>query len=218
MQAQDALNLGEVLHGSRIYESPYTFQMGKQEVCKILCRAVYDKEEIQAFTLMVEEDYKVNMLLDHLPVAQPMYEESGAKTYATGYPVGFASVLKGRPGAVLLNNHIHFTVLYNDFHGPDKQRVVGFEVKPMSVLHSYDNKVDWDQCINTQSGGKCKLNTCDSKHAVDPAAVPPLALDAEARSQEVIWTYDVDFIKSQIRWSTRWDTYLHADGDADVHW
>ena len=44
---QDALNLGEVLRGTRIYETPYKFKMGEESSCRILCRAVYDTAELQ---------------------------------------------------------------------------------------------------------------------------------------------------------------------------
>ena len=123
-----------------------------------------DKEELQAFALMTEEEYRVNLLLDNLPIAMPVYLEETAddgattgktqKLYQTGYPIGHApgqdeQVLQKtlqRPSDknLYLFNHLKFTVLYNDFHGPQKRRVVGFEVEPMSVKHTYDNQVDWD--------------------------------------------------------------------------
>lgn len=239
MRAQDALNLGEVLRGTRIYETPYKFNMGVDQTCKVLCRSVYDKEELQAFALMTEEEYRVNLLLDNLPIAMPVYLEETAddgattgktqKLYQTGYPIGHApgqdeQVLQKalqRPSDknLYLFNHLKFTVLYNDFHGPQKRRVVGFEVEPMSVKHTYDNQVDWDECVNEVSGlsGKCKLNTCDAKHPVSAQSIP-LVLKPDAKTQEVIWTYDVSFKASPVRWSTRWDTYLQASGEADVHW
>lgn len=71
LKATDALNLGEVLRGARIYETPYDFKMQKNQQCKILCRSQYDKEEIEAFSLMTEEEYRVNLLLDNLPGTQP---------------------------------------------------------------------------------------------------------------------------------------------------
>jgi hypothetical protein len=67
LKATDALNLGEVLRGARIYETPYDFKMQNNQQCKILCRSQYDKEEIEAFSLMTEEEYRVNLLLDNLP-------------------------------------------------------------------------------------------------------------------------------------------------------
>ena len=33
---------------------------------------------------------------------------------------------------------------------------------------------------------------------------------------QVIWTYDVAFKASTIKWSTRWDTYLQSADDAEV--
>merc|ERR1712216_1034343 len=239
MRAQDALNLGEVLRGTRIYETPYKFNMGVDQTCKVLCRSVYDKEELQAFALMTEEEYRVNLLLDNLPIAMPVYLEETAddgattgktqKLYQTGYPIGHApgqdeqvlqkALQRTSDKNLYLFNHLKFTVLYNDFHGPQKRRVVGFEVEPMSVKHTYDNQVDWDECVNEVSGlsGKCKLNTCDAKHPVSAQSIP-LVLKPDAKTQEVIWTYDVSFKASPVRWSTRWDTYLQASGEADVHW
>ena len=41
MSHQEALNLGEVLRGSRIYNTPYTFTMGVNQNCKILCHKEY---------------------------------------------------------------------------------------------------------------------------------------------------------------------------------
>ncbi len=54
LKAQDALNLGEVLRGTRIYETPYKFAMDRDATCTVLCRAVYDTQELQAFALMIE--------------------------------------------------------------------------------------------------------------------------------------------------------------------
>ena len=73
LKATDALNLGEVLRGARIYETPYDFKTQSNQQCKILCRSQYDKEEIEAFSLMTEEEYRVNLLLDNLP---GMYADS----------------------------------------------------------------------------------------------------------------------------------------------
>lgn len=41
MSNQEALNLGEVLRGSRIYNTPYTMTMGMNQNCKILCHKEY---------------------------------------------------------------------------------------------------------------------------------------------------------------------------------
>jgi len=36
--------------------------------------------------------------------------------------------------------------------------------------HTKKKQVDWDGCVNEVSGGKCKLNTCDTAHQVSPKA------------------------------------------------
>ena len=69
LSAHDALNLGEVLRGSRILDTPYDFRVGVNQNCKIMCRSEYDKEEVQAFSLMIEEEYRAHLLLDNLPIA-----------------------------------------------------------------------------------------------------------------------------------------------------
>ena len=45
-------------------------------------------------------------------------------------------------------------------------------------------------------------------------AQPPLEVKEGA---EVIFTYDVKFAESDIRWASRWDTYLKMTDD-QIHW
>ncbi len=33
----------------------------------------------------------------------------------------------------------------------------------------------------------------------------------------MIWTYDVEFVESPIKWASRWDTYLYM-ADDQIHW
>ena len=70
LKAQDALNLGEVLRGTRIYETPYKFAMDRDATCTVLCRAVYDTQELQAFALMIEAEF----LKSQRPVVYLLYE------------------------------------------------------------------------------------------------------------------------------------------------
>jgi len=242
LNVQEALNLGEVLRGSRIYNTPYTFAMGSDQTCKILCRSVYDEEEIAAFSLMAEEDYRANLLLDNLPVAMSIFHDTEdgqtIKAYETGYPLGHVDRPTDADGAplpldpavpapVFLFNHLRFTVLYNADSAREGMRVVGFEVEPFSVKHSHVNEVDWDECVGRTAGagGKCALQTCTPQSSVSLSS-PPLQIDVvggdekrrKAKETEVIWTYDVVFRPSPIRWSTRWDTYLQSADDAQVHW
>lgn len=46
----------------------------------------------------------------------------------------------------MLNNHLRFTILYHRDEETDLSRIVGFEVEPFTVAHSYEG--DWE------AGGK----------------------------------------------------------------
>ncbi|EKX53685.1 hypothetical protein GUITHDRAFT_156950 [Guillardia theta CCMP2712] len=206
---RNALNLGEVLRGSRIYNTPYSFNMGVNQNCKILCHKEYTQEEVQEFALMIEEEYRAHFLLDNLPVAMTVFHENGPElTYETGYPIATKHSSESRKNSkpqIALFNHLRFTILYHEDPKKHAQRIVGFEVEPLSVKHTYLNKVDFEECLGRQSGenGLCNLNTCSAK---------------KQRRTEVLWTYDVIFQPSKIKWSTRWDTYLQSADDAQVHW
>ena len=36
--------------------------------------------------------------------------------------------------------------------------------------------------------------------------------------QQVYWTYDVLFEFSDVKWASRWDTYLNSADDDQIHW
>lgn len=60
-------------------------------------------------------------------------------------------------------------------------------------------------------GGKTKLSTCDisgKKRVGDRGSHQAVAED-----EEVVFTYDVTYKPSDIRWASRWDTYLLATDD-----
>ena len=240
MSNQESLNLGEVLRGSRIYNTPYTFTMGLNQNCKIMCQKEYSQEEVQEFALMIEEEYRSHFLVDNLPVAMSVFHEtdegSTVKAYETGYPLGHVVDENGKSATdddgnekprpksgkqqIVLFNHLRFTVLVHEDPKKGTRRVVGFEVEPFSVKHTYMNEIDFSHCVGVQAGAnnKCNLNTCSARHQVG-LHERPLLLDVNKKGKtEVIWTYDVAFHQSNIKWSTRWDTYLQSADDAQVHW
>ena len=97
-----------------------------------------------------------------------------------------------------LHNHLRFTVLYNRDAGTDLSRIVGFEVEAFSVKHEYDKP--WD------ATGNGALNTCNPGRMIAVShTLPPQPADEGA---EVVFSYDVKFTPSDIRWASRWDTYL----------
>ena len=140
------------------------------------------------------------------------------KTYERGYPIGFVDKFvegkkkdevggksKGK-SSVFINNHLRFTILYHRDAETDLSRIVGFEVEPFSVDHNYDDPLD---------PMHPKLNTCNPSegtyvtHDMEPMRV--------FRGANVVFTYDVIFKPSTIKWASRWDTYLLMTDD-QIHW
>ncbi|KAI3754503.1 hypothetical protein L1987_54287 [Smallanthus sonchifolius] len=64
------------------------------------------------------------------------------------------------------------------------------------INHKYDD----------QWSGKTRLNTCDphAKHLLT-SSNPPQEVDD---NKEIIFTYDVEFQESDVKWASRWDSYL----------
>ena len=246
--------------------------------CRVLCRVPsLSRAEADKFRLRVADGYKVNMILDNLPVAMVLARKDAegrpAKAYERGFPVGFQAAEEeeqeeereegqgdggdkerrrkgdggkarrrallrrpandgGKKGArgggggkrkraaaaanrrAYLNNHLRFTVLYNRDPATDLSRVVGFEVEPFSVKHGYEGA--W-QGAGEGGGGaqKQQLTTCDpSRRTAVSHGQAPQPLE---EGEEVVFTYDVRFVASDIRWAVRWDTYLRM-GDGQIHW
>ena len=200
-------NLGEVLHGSMIQNSAYELQMGKSDF-KVLCKKDLTKREAMQFALRIRQDYRVHMIMDNLPAATRMISElPDGKTvtmYDRGYRLGFVGA-KEFPGTKLkqpyINNHLRFIVKYHKepatFTGA---RIVGFEVEAFSVKHTY--KGTW--------------GTKDAKLTSVPLS-PDLPPQPISEAGEYIFTYDVSWEESDIKWASRWDLYLYM-GDDQIHW
>ena len=77
---------------------------------------------------------------------------------------------------------------------------MGFEVEPSSIRHTYSGA--W-------KGGDTSLSTCGGS-----TGSSPLPMDSAG---EVVFTYDVKWEYSEIKWASRWDTYLLM-GDEQIHW
>jgi transmembrane 9 superfamily protein 2/4 len=96
-----AENLGEVLRGDRIENSLYQLAARSDEQCRVLCRIEsLTRAQAKAFRDKVDDDYKVNMILDNLPVAMVKVRRRDTgiqeKAYERGFYVGFKATLDGQ--------------------------------------------------------------------------------------------------------------------------
>ena len=62
-------------------------------------------------------------------------------------------------------------------------------------------------------GARPTLDTCNDAKLVEHTMEPQSVNEAG----EIVWTYDVTWETSNIKWASRWDTYLLM-GDEQIHW
>ncbi|RLN05494.1 transmembrane 9 superfamily member 9-like [Panicum miliaceum] len=179
-----AENLGEVLRGDRIENSPYVFEMREPKMCQIVCRASIDDKQAKELKEKIGDEYRVNMILDNLPLVVPIaWQDRDAVVYQGGYHVGVKGQYAGsKDEKVFIHNHLTFLVKYHKDETTELSRIVGFEVKPFSKL----------------------VTNSDTPQEVEPG-------------KEIIFTYDVGFEESDVKWASRWDTYLLMTDD-QIHW
>jgi transmembrane 9 superfamily member 2/4 len=155
--------------------------------------------------------YQVNLILDNLPAIRYTRKDDYFLRW-TGYPVGIRV-----GGDHYVFNHLQFTVLVHKHEDADVARVVGgaadatpaagwmvvgFEVVPCSVKHNPED-VKSRKMYDRYPG----------KISCDPTTVSMSVKENEP----IVYTYDVQFVESDIEWLSRWDAYLKMDG-AKVHW
>ncbi|XP_022134964.1 transmembrane 9 superfamily member 8-like [Momordica charantia] len=204
-----AENLGEVLRGDRIENSPFEFKMREPEMCTILCRLVLDGKMSKLFKEKIDDEYRVNMILDNLPLVFPIQrnDQESSIVYQHGFHVGLRGQYAGsKEEKHFIYNHLTFTVKIHKDQVTELSRIVGFEVKPFSVKHGYEGA--W-------SGTNTRLTTCDphAKRMVTNSETPQEVED----KNEIIFTYDVEYQESDVKWASRWDTYLLM-ADDQIHW
>ena len=230
-------NLGEALTGERVHTSKYRAYMKANEFCKTLCRKKYspaEMEELQDFAIL---DYRVNMRLDGLPLAEMTTfvdeERPGetVETYTLGYPVGGrleeSEAAKDRPvdaaDTYVLNNHLRFKIMYHPFDSSDDTQIqandaagnfiIGFQVQPFSIQHHYTGV--WDK----QRESNNKLATCHYSNGKATGQFEPHVPQTinAAEGGEVIYSYDVVWERTSVKWASRWDIYLQMTDDK-IHW
>ncbi|KAK1288666.1 hypothetical protein QJS10_CPB19g00646 [Acorus calamus] len=217
-----AENLGELLMGDRIENSPYKFKMFTNESDILLCRSQpLSSKDFGILKKRIDEMYQVNLILDNLPAIRYTKKDDYSLRW-TGYPVGIKV-----QDVYYVFNHLKFTVLVHKYEetsvarvmggtgdaaeaipnlekdgGPPGYMVVGFEVVPCSFQHDAESVKDAKMYDKYPSKIQC-----------DPMRVSA----ALKENQPVVFTYEVAFVESDIKWPSRWDAYLKMEG-ARVHW
>ena len=229
-----AENLGELLTGSRIYNSPYEIKMGQTETCKVLCKTDMDIGEAHLLLHSIRAQYSFNWIIDNLPVAASVNSQGSEYVfYEHGYFIGGYFVTettdlenskKTDDASIVsyfVNNHVKIIIkTHQPLVGDAGRRIVGVEVVPASIKHTVEG--DLPEYLPAEA---CEFD--DEQMGAEPMTIPSFFYDAKTKElsdpdhiAEIIYTYDVEFRDSDIKWASRWDVYLSMGGrvDNDVHW
>lgn len=188
-------NLGEVLRGDRIVNTPYEVRMADNIPCTLLCNTPetpinWDSYQSQTVIDRIQHEYFVHLLVDNLPAASPVNRpDSNEIQYEHGYRLG--NVIGDKS---YINNHLKLTLLYH-MPEPNIYRIVGFRVEAQSIHHD-DLKFH---------GKTCSFTNSPKRQLVDKSGT------------KLYFTYEVEWAPSKISWASRWDTYL-AMSDVQIHW
>ncbi|CAK9151817.1 unnamed protein product [Ilex paraguariensis] len=218
---KSAENLGELLMGDQIDNSPYRFRMNKNESLYLCTTHPLNKHEVKLLKQRTRDLYQVNMILDNLP-AMRFANQNGVKIQWTGFPIGYAPPNSNDDYII---NHLKFRVLIHEYEGAGLE-IIGTGEEDMGVISEADKKkasgyeivgfVVVPCSIKYDPEKMIKLHMYDNTTSVNC----PQELDKSQiiREQERIsFTYEVEFVKSNIRWPSRWDAYLKMEGSR-VHW
>ncbi|CAF1017616.1 unnamed protein product [Adineta ricciae] len=188
-------NLGEVLRGDRIVNTNFRVEMDVNVPCRILCKdIVLSTEQSATVSKHIQQKYYVHLLVDNLPSATKLQNVETQETlYEHGYRLGIRSK---DSNDVFLNNHLILRLHYHK-ESENGYRVVGFEVEPKSISYSRIKSEDELSCTIESGLDTMKINA--------------------GEETKVTTTYEVEWIPSDTRWASRWDTYL-AMSDVQIHW
>ncbi|XP_046425522.1 transmembrane 9 superfamily member 4 isoform X2 [Neodiprion fabricii] len=189
-------NLGEILRGDRIVNTPYEVEMNVPVHCRLLChtpneKMTWSKEKSELAIERIQHEYYVHLLIDNLPAAtKQQHPETNDFTVQPGYRLGGI-----KNGQAYINNYLKLILSYHK-HGENQYRVVGFEVEASSVDTNQIEFTDKNECII-------------------PDNPKPLFINPEGTKLQFF--YSVVWKESAVSWASRWDVYLGMS-DVQIHW
>ncbi|PKI41063.1 hypothetical protein CRG98_038591 [Punica granatum] len=212
------MNLGELLMGDQMMNSPYRFRVNVNESIYLCTTHPLTKHDVDFLKKMTREMYQVNILLDTLPVRRYL-NQHGMSFRWNRFPVGYYFSSIGEDsffysfsigeGSYYIVNHLKFRVLIHKHEPFEKGQatafeIVGFEVSPCSIKHDL-KRVE-----------KALVYSNDIGPITCPVGVELEKAQIIEEGQKVSFSYEVEFVKSDLRWSSWWDPYLKMEG-SEVH-
>lgn len=168
--------------------------MGRDNDCTVLCTKKVTKDTVDNAKWLIENDYRVEWIIDNLPGATAYHTiDGGQRQYEAGFKLG---VYDEETKKSYLHNHITMMINYERKEGEDGAKLItGFEVYPYSV--------DGPE-------GSCPEHPEDSS----------VHLSMEEYDQTITYSYSVYWREPDgVTWGNRWDMYLtSSQADPQIHW
>ena len=225
---RESENLGELLAGDSIENSPYYLEMKKEMYCEQLCVANLGRSQQKGMnankmTKAIRKGYHNNWIVDNLSAASKAEDDEHITTrYWSGFPIGFID----KDNEAYVHNHVNIEIWYHAV-SETQSRVVRFIVEPFSIKHDFepDESVDVEDDSHVLDSVVKIIHPIDScqkgsKKHTDYDMVTAAGRLPQPASGKVLFTYDVTWVPSEIHWASRWDVYLSMDNavPAKVHW
>jgi transmembrane 9 superfamily protein 2/4 len=213
---EQAENIGQILSGDKIENTPYKIFMNESSKIKELCASkTLNEEDKDNFAWMIKNHYYSNWILDQLPAGYRVTQTSNKKnflSYTSGIPIGFES-----DGKIFVYNHLHFIIKFDKSKESDDFRVVGFIIQPFSIDETLPEAKDELESLIDQSKDYVD-EILDPNEVITVNYHSGTSLVAhDLTSDSITYSYSVSFEKSETHWSSRWDNYLYKE-KAKVHW
>lgn len=204
-------NLGARLQGVELKPSPFRLRVKQSIGCTPICHVTLEPRRLKWMRRLVERQYRIHLTLDQLPVLMRSKELNYA---VRGFPIGFQAP-PSYTGLALdefyLYNHYKFTITYQeDASSFEGVRITGFDVHPVSIQHA------------ARTDDEEELSTCNAPGAAqvtnDPGTYLGLRTGPTGEPLEVTYSYEVEWVPSELPWADRWDVYLIGSPDDDIHY
>ncbi|KAG1662997.1 hypothetical protein FOA52_000568 [Chlamydomonas sp. UWO 241] len=259
-------NPGTILEGLRIENSVYNFSMRVQQRSVPACvpQGFYGpltKSEVDNLKEKIDDHYRINMLLDNLPITTYDLLDANAEYVRPGFELGYKDPSTGK---YYIYNHIAFNILITLTHGEymaARQQADVMALLDSTVRRHLSSTVNGDSSSGSgassasSSGGgvvgkglgarrglsgaegdakkppffmivgfevaPCSVQRIAGEPLVDVTCNIGAAEGVPAQEiiegQKIVYTYDVDWQETDIKWASRWDAYLRMPG-GQVHW
>jgi len=205
-------DLGARLQGLELKPAPYIMKVKEDYMCKPRCQVNIKAWKVKWLKKLIERQYRIHITFDGLPLLMRSKELNYA---VRGFPVGFKAPpsYTGLPhDEYYLYNHLKFTVTYQEQPGDGGVHITGFDVHPVSIVH----EIQKDGLGPTSEVGTCNVEGVDPP-VNDLKTYLALKTDETDHDLPVIYSYETEWIESDLNWADRWDVYLIGSPDDDIH-